>query len=189
MQLSRSRLPKSDCILQLRGSSSVQPSKSPNPSISHQFNYYSSAPNAGFPVFSPNAGIVILELQMLDFLSSAQLLDYFFRNGSSRAMHQLIAMHWRSVYILAMVSAPLISAGLLLFIIYMFGICDSIVWDHKSISWEALSGDMRTGQWICFDEDSRGFYTFLFNTNGHKVSRSLIGLNIWHCCHAGITFL
>ena len=40
MRLSRSRFPKSDCILQLRGSSSVQPSKSPKPFSSHQLRYY-----------------------------------------------------------------------------------------------------------------------------------------------------
>ena len=101
MQMSRLRFPKSDFSLQLRGSSSVQPSKSPKPFSSHQLRYYccsissaqcwivsssaqcwiiSSAqcwiichqPKAGLFIISPKAGLLFLISYMLDYLSSAQ---------------------------------------------------------------------------------------------------------------------
>ena len=61
MQLSRLWFPKSDCSHQLRGSSSVQSSKSPKYSISHQLNYSSSSSaTAGSCIsFSATAGTII----------------------------------------------------------------------------------------------------------------------------------
>ena len=47
-------------------------------------------------------------------------------------MYQFLAIRWRSVYILVMVSVALESAGLLLFIIIMFGICAFVVCENTS---------------------------------------------------------
>ena len=47
-------------------------------------------------------------------------------------MHQLLAIRWRSIHISVMVSVALVSAGLRLVIIIMFGICASVVFENTS---------------------------------------------------------